>query len=166
MQKGVYWDSMFYRNSFLWMCIFVPGQVWKLENKKELIRFFYHAETECLLLLLLCSPLLASWFVNSGSSVTLSLISPEEGWDYICVLLDPASSSSGCGNLGFQTHVAGASPADQFHSFTAKSKTILKCKVLFFFFKQTHKQTYMHYVVGLETSVSLGHKSSITINWR
>lgn len=119
------------------MCIFVPGQLWKLENKKELILFFYHAETEYLLLLLLCSPLLASWFVNSGSSLTLSLISPEEGWDYICVLLDPAwSGGSGCGNLVFQTQVTGASPADQFHSFTAKSKTILKYKV--FFLKNKH----------------------------
>lgn len=146
------------------MCIFVPGQIWKLENKKKLILFFYHAETECLLLLLLCSPLLASWFVNSGSSLTLSLISPEEGWDYICVLLDPASfGGSGCGNLVFQTHVTGASPADQLHSFTEKSKTISKYK--FFLNKhQTHRQTYMHYVVGLEISVSLGHKSSITIN--
>lgn len=74
--------------------------------------------------------------------------------------IDPASSGcSGVGNSGFQTHVAGASPADQLHSFTAQSKTILKCKVFFFF-----KQTYMYYAVGLETSISLGHKSSITIN--
>lgn len=48
--------------------------------------------------------------------------------------IDPASSGgSRVGNSGFQTHVAGASPADQLHSFTAQSKTILKCKGFFFF---------------------------------
>lgn len=109
------------------MCISVPVQVWKLENKKELIHF-YHAETEFLLLQLLCSPLLASWFMKAGGSLTLSLLSPEKGWDYISMLLDPASSGgSGVGNSGFQTHVT--SPADQLHSFTAQSKTILKYKV-------------------------------------